>query len=122
MDPILHLKYEIWIPTLNEYIDAERVNKYKAANMKKVLTQKIKFWTMSQSRIKLHGLHDVVLIWTRKDRRHDADNVYAGIKFLLDGIVAAGTLPGDDRKHVRNIRHEIQQGQKEWVEVLFFKV
>jgi hypothetical protein len=122
MDPILHLKYEIWIPTLNEYIDAERVNKYKAANMKKVLTQKIKFWTMSQSRIKLHGLHDVVLIWTRKDRRHDADNVYAGIKFLLDGIVAAGTLPGDDRKHVRHISHEIHQGNKEWVEVLFFKV
>ena len=122
MDPILHLKFEIKIPTLNEYIDAERANKYHAANMKKVLTQKIKFWTMSQSMTKLKGLHDVVLIWTRKDKRHDADNVYAGIKFLLDGIVAAGTLPGDDRKHVRNIRHEIHQGNKEWVEVLFFKV
>lgn len=122
MTAVLHLKFEIWIPTLNEYIDAERANKYRAANMKKVLTQKIKFWTMSQSRMRLHGLHDLVLVWTRKDKRHDADNVYAGVKFLLDGIVAAGIIPGDDRKHVRHIRHEIQQGDKEWVDVYFLKV
>lgn len=121
-DPSLVLKYECNIPTLNEYIDAERSNKYRAAAMKRAITQRIKWWTMNQTRLKIIGLHDVVLTWTRNDRRHDADNIYAGVKFILDGIVAAGTLAEDNRKCIRNISHRIQQGKKEVVVVEFFKV
>lgn len=121
-DPTITLHYECNIPTLNEYIDAERTNKYRAAQMKRAITQRIKWWTMQQTRAKVVGLHDVVLIWTRHDRRHDADNVYAGVKFILDGIVAAGTLAEDNRKCIRNISHKIQQGSKETVDVYFYKV
>ena len=120
--PDLYLKYEVSLPTLNEYIDVERTSKYMAGTMKRATTNRIKFWTMSQSRIKLQGVHDLVLVWTRNNRHHDPDNVYASIKFLLDGIVAAGVLPDDSRKYVRNIAHRIQDGKSCMVEVYFYKV
>jgi hypothetical protein len=122
MTPVLILRYEVNIPTLNEYIDYERTNKYHAARVKKATTNRIKWWTMEQTRQKLPGMHDLVLIWQRNNKVHDADNVYAGIKFLLDGIVAAGTIPDDSRKHIRHISHRIEQGVSNKVEIQFYKV
>lgn len=120
--PVLILQYEVKIPTLNEYIEHERTNKYLAAQIKKATTNRIKWWTMEQTRQKLTGMHDLVLIWQRNNKIHDADNIYAGIKFLLDGIVAAGIIADDGRKHIRHISHRIEQGNFNKVEVQFFKV
>ncbi len=43
--------------------------------------------------------------WTSKNSRKDPDNVAAGVKFVLDGLVNAKILPGDGRKHVVGISH-----------------
>ena len=38
--------------------------------------------------------------WLEPNRRRDKDNVAAGKKFILDGLVKAWRLPGDGWKHV----------------------
>jgi hypothetical protein len=38
--------------------------------------------------------------WQEAARRRDPDNVVAGRKFIMDGLVAAGVLPGDGWDHV----------------------
>lgn len=119
---VLVLTYEMALPTLNEYIDIERVNKYRASALKKAWTQKVKWWTQQQTKINLTGLHDLDLTWYRDCRKHDADNVFFSIKFLLDGIVAAKVLPGDDRKVVRDISHHIRDGKSNMVIIKFIKV
>ena len=42
----------------------------------------------------------VHFLWLERDRRRDKDNIAAGKKFVLDGIVKAGILPGDGWKNV----------------------
>ena len=123
-EPALTLVYEISIITANDYIDLERLNKYKAAATKRTFTNRIKFWTLSQVKpnLMMQGTYDLVVDWYRKDRRHDADNVYFGIKFLLDGIVAAGVVADDSRKHIRNISHRIHDGKKMQVVMQFLKI
>lgn len=113
------LKYENTIPTLNEYINEERGSKYKASAIKRDVTKAIKLITISQTRVKLTGCYDLECHWYRQDKNHDADNVYFGIKFLLDGIVSAGILPGDSRRYVRHIHHYIHSGKNNYVEVIF---
>lgn len=38
--------------------------------------------------------------WQEPDRRRDKDNIAAGKKFILDGLVQAGILEGDGWKHI----------------------
>ena len=113
------LNYDIKLPTLNEYINAERRNRFVAAKIKKDATNTVKLLTMAQTRQKLHGMYDLELIWTAVNKRTDADNIYFGVKFILDGIVESGVLVSDSRKHVRNISHKIVMGDKRNVCVNF---
>lgn len=41
-----------------------------------------------------------VFEWIAQDRRTDPDNIAAARKFILDGLVACGILPGDGWAHV----------------------
>jgi hypothetical protein len=85
--------------SLNEYIDSERGNKYHAAAIKNNETWRV--------RLECQGLPQIleypVVIrfdWYTKDLRKDADNVDFAKKFILDGLVLAGVLEGDQRKYV----------------------
>lgn len=43
--------------------------------------------------------------WVSRTGRKDPDNVAAGVKFVLDGLVKAGILPNDGRSEVKRIFH-----------------
>lgn len=50
--------------------------------------------------------------WREEHERRDPDNVAAGQKFIFDGLVDAGILPGDGWKHVRGFNHQFQVDKK----------
>ncbi len=56
-------------------------------------------------------------VWHEPNKRRDPDNVTAGQKFVFDGLVAAGTLPGDGWGHVLAIYHEWVASADSGVEV-----
>lgn len=96
------------LPTLNEYIQAERGYWAAAAALKKKATGNIQIEAMSQSRKKIEGMVDIDIFWVTPDNKQDADNVFFGIKFILDGLVKAGILSSDGRKNVRHISNFIR--------------
>ena len=89
---------------LNTYINAERSNRFKAAKIKKDLTNEIGFFC---KKLKLNDCqHDLEIEWWTDNKRKDSDNVFASVKFILDAVVKSGALKSDGYKHIRHISHK----------------
>lgn len=104
------MKFEIpgRLPGLNEIIAAAKNGKGKYqpyALMKERYTNMVA-WLAK----KLPRYNEVVLIitWYEPDQRRDPDNIMAGQKFIMDGLVEAGTIPDDGQKHVKGIAHRFR--------------
>lgn len=84
------------LPGLNEYIDAERGNRYQAAELKRKTEEMIVACIMQQipgARFR-EPVH-IKYIWYEPNRRRDKDNIAFGKKFIQDALVMAGILEGD---------------------------
>jgi len=91
-------------PTLNEYIRAERGSCFAAAKMKKGWTAIV--WAEALAQMLPPVQHYPVKIhctWRMKDARKDLDNVRFGVKFVLDGLVAAKVLIDDGQQYVAGL-------------------
>lgn len=89
------------LPGLNEYINAERRNKYAAAKMKHQTESLI----MLMARNKLRGLRitqpvKIHYLWVEKDRRRDLDNISFAKKFIQDALVKSKILENDNQSHI----------------------
>lgn len=99
------MKLTIPIPliTLNQYINAERTNKFKAAKIKKDMTSICE----RHSRVaKNKGLvietpFKATFEWFMKDKRQDLDNIAFQKKFILDGMIKAKLIENDGYKQHR---------------------
>lgn len=120
------LIFKTKLPTLNEYILAERTNKFSGAKFKKKYTDIIHYEALQQRQmfsIDKTKCHDLEIHWTVTDNRTDSDNYFSiGAKILLDGIVSAKLLSGDGRKYIRNISNTIETGEKYSIEIVFKEV
>lgn len=98
---VLGVMYKLTIPGtlpgLNEYINAERRNKYAAATIKKQCEAVVMGEAKRQLKhIKLKTPVIMRYRWIEKDRRRDKDNISGyGRKIIQDGLVRAGYLPND---------------------------
>lgn len=101
------INYEL--PTLNDYTKSNRANKYKGNSVKKKATDICSFLALQQHLSLDNCIYDVSIVWYQKNQRKDPDNIYFGVKFILDGIVSAGILPNDGQKNIRDISHKIRR-------------
>lgn len=94
---------EIFLPgeftSLNDYIDAERGNKFKAAQIKKDETHRVKFESLGKLPVDEYPV-EIEFHWQCKDQKKDPDNIAFAKKFILDGLVASHVLAGDGWKHI----------------------
>lgn len=93
-------------PALNDITDAARENRFKAAAMKKEYTELVA-WYAKAARIPHMEQIDVSVTWYEPNRKRDKDNIHAGIKFILDGLVQAGVLDNDGWKQIGDISHRV---------------
>ena len=104
---------------LNTYVNAERSNRFKAAKIKKDMTESVGWYC---KKLKLEDCqYDLQVEWTTADRRKDSDNVFFSIKFILDAVVKAGKLKGDGYRYIRNISNTRLIGSPQ-INVKFIKV
>ena len=86
------------LPSLNQYINECRKNKYAGANMKKTVDRDIEYYINQLPKydrpVKIH------FIWVEENKRRDLDNVCFAKKFILDSMVKAGKLKDDNRNYV----------------------
>ena len=93
----IHIPYEF--PNWNEYILAERSNRYIASDMKKVDKEAV-IWLVKE---KYQGSYPVTLTIRPyfKHKKKDLDNYR--IKGLLDGLVSAGVIVNDNLTKIDKI-------------------
>lgn len=95
------------LPGLNEYIEAERRNRYKGAQMKRE-GEAMVGWAVKQS--KLQQICKPVLMryrWFEPNRRRDKDNISGyGRKIIQDALVKMGVLKGDGWNYIEGFTDE----------------
>lgn len=90
------------MPGLNEYVEANRTNHHKGAQMKRDCQEAVQWCIKSQIRQR-RIKKPVFLLFTfyEKDRRRDHDNVSSfARKVIQDALVASGVLQDDGWNHV----------------------
>lgn len=86
------------LPSLNDYVNACRTNRFKAAKMKANYEDDIGMFINRLPRFEepvTIGFH-----WVEENKRRDLDNVAFAKKFILDALVKCGKLKDDNRKCV----------------------
>lgn len=102
---IYKLVYDIELPSTNEIINQNRINRYAAASQKKKYTKLIAYLTKEQMKEKIKNKVDVSCNWFVKNKRKDKDNISGGIKFILDGLQEAGVIENDGWEQIGDIHH-----------------
>ena len=115
----MRIVFPFALPTLNEYINAERTNRYMAAHIKKMTEQRLVFYIQSQTRERFQEPVFIKYKWIRKDARHDKDNIAFAKKFVQDALVKAGVIPNDGWKNIVGFSDEFEIGKTDelWVEI-----
>ena len=97
------------LPSLNQYINECRKNRYDGANMKKKVDSDIGYFINQlpqyDNPIKIH-FH-----WIEENKRRDLDNVCFAKKFILDSMVKAGKLKDDNRNYVVGFEDSFEYGK-----------
>ena len=101
---VQEVKFEIpgRLPGLNEIIAAAKSHFGAYAKMKHEHTTAIAWLAKKLPTYKRVAL---VITWYEPDQRRDPDNTMAGQKFILDGLVRAGTITNDSRRYIQSITH-----------------
>lgn len=100
------------LPDLNQIIAESKSHWGSYSSLKKTNTQLVAFCT-KQAKVKQYKKIDLEITWYCKDRRKDKDNVMAGTKFILDGLVQAGVIQNDGWANIGEIRHKFDVDKQE---------
>lgn len=106
------------LPTLNEMIRTARGNKFAAAAQKKKYTNLVAWEIMAQTPTADFEAVSLDLTWIETKKKRDPDNVFAAVKFICDGMVAADVIKDDDRDRVASITNHIVVSDSRGVVVL----
>ena len=100
------MEYLLTIPgklnNLNDYIAAERSNRYRGAKMKADNGNAVSLAVMQCMKgVRIRRPVFMEYTWVEPDRRRDLDNISSfGRKVIQDALVNAGVLKDDGWKHV----------------------
>ena len=98
----------IIFPSLNEIIESSKTHWSKYSKPKKGYTEIVASFTRQQLKPVRKYPVEITCHWICKDRRQDPDNVSAGVKFLLDGLVKAGIIKNDGFNEIKSIHHTFE--------------
>lgn len=100
-------------PSLNEYTNSNRKNRYAGADMK-ARCQKQATIGIKLSKLKPVKNYPITLeiTWYEKDRRRDLDNITYAVKFINDALVKSKIIIDDSQKYVRSIINHVEVDSK----------
>lgn len=110
------------LPSLNEYTNANRRNRYAGANFKEDVEKIIGLYIqqgISSGTLKPMGDTpcEVYIDWYEKTKRRDVDNIQSSQKFILDALQENGVLIKDSRKYVKQVHHMVYDADLDYVVV-----
>lgn len=95
------------LPSLNEYINAERTNRYKAAKLKRDLQERIGAEIRAANIKPVQVSVTLVYTFYEANRRRDKDNIAAvAHKFVQDSLVNEGIIFDDGWDYITRFYDE----------------
>ena len=92
------------LPGLNELIEANRMNRYAGAALKKETDTLIRLCIRTaRGRGECWPVRDqcaVLFYWFERNHRRDLDNIFSAKKFVLDAMTAEGLIKNDSQRYV----------------------
>lgn len=86
------------LPSLNEYINECRKNKFAGSKMKKEVQADIGYFLNKFPAYKKPIY--ITFTWIEENRRRDYDNVCFAKKFILDALQQLGKIPNDNSRYI----------------------
>jgi len=117
MVSVIHIDHRF--TSLNDYTKANRGNKYAGAKIKREETD-IVFWYAQG--IKIPTPTKITFVWHYKKTRGkliDPDNLCFAKKYLLDGLVKAGSLPDDTHEYITGFEDKFILSDKWGVDIIW---
>lgn len=109
------------LPSLNEYINVCRRNKYQAAQYKRDIEEAIGWEiTYAKSKGTLTPTANPIVVhfeWHEKTKRRDADNIASAKKYILDAMQKYSVIPNDNRRYVKGFHDSIIDSDRDYVVV-----
>ena len=96
------------LPSLNDIIEAAKKGRGKYqpyAIMKEQYTSDIGWLA---KKLPAYERVDITITWYEPNLRRDPDNIMAGQKFILDGLVAGGVIKDDSQRYINSISHQFE--------------
>ncbi len=104
----LEIPYKL--PSLNQYVNECRKNRYAGASMKAQIEKDLAWYINTlptyKKAVKIH-FH-----WIEGNKRRDLDNVCFAKKFILDCMVKCGKLKDDNRNCVTGFIDTFEYGKE----------
>jgi hypothetical protein len=91
------------LPTMNEIINKSKTHWSKYKKMKETYDSIISYYA-TQQKIKFFKSVKLEITYCRKNRKVDPDNISAGKKFIIDGLVQAGVLENDGWSEIKGFK------------------
>lgn len=88
-------------PALNEILESSKTHWSVYREEKETYTTLVKVAAQQAGLCPVSRPVKVTFFWVEKNKKRDKDNLRAGAKFVLDGLVEAGVLPGDGWRWVQ---------------------
>ena len=107
---IFDYKFSNW----NEIINANRMNRFVGASLKKKEMEIAQKFLIDKPRV-LHYPIKINCIWHIKNINSDLDNKC--IKPILDVMQEMGILENDNIKHIREINHKAVKSDRDYLEM-----
>lgn len=110
------------LPSLNDYIEACRANKYKGNSFKKDVEELI-CWAIRQAQAKgtlkpTNKPCKVIFKWYERTAKRDCDNIASAKKYILDAMQKCGIIPNDNQKYIKGFTDEFYKSDSNYVVVL----
>ena len=106
------------LPSLNEYINVCRTNKYKAAAYKRDIESQIALFTNKLPKFDTPVY--IRFLWVEANNKRDPDNIAFAKKFILDTLVKTGKLPNDSHKYINAFEDYFTFGPKTEAHIFIF--
>lgn len=112
---MIEIRIPLKLPSLNEYINECRKNRYAGASMKKRCEEAIGLYVNRLPRLKKPV--KIHFVWVEGNHKRDYDNICFAKKFILDTLVKCGKLEDDNRKNVNGFTDSFVY-DKDWCVIL----
>lgn len=103
------------LPSLNEYINKCRANKYEGANFKRNIENTICWYIKLAKLDKIEKPCFIKFEWHERTRKRDCDNIASAKKFILDALQKSEIIKNDNQKYITGFSDVFVKDDKDFV-------